>query len=192
MIEVPGAVAVCFDAPTVEMLETRALGLHPTLRALGPDLLAPAPDLALAFERLRHPARSGLTVGEALLDQGALAGLGNVYRSELLWEALVCPFTPLGRVDDGVLRRLVDTGARLLRANRDSPARTTTLDALGGAPGITGPRRAGERLNVYGRTGRPCRRCGTLIRSRAYGDLPRRVYWCPRCQPDPGTIAARA
>ena len=83
VVEVAGAVAVCFDAPTVELIDSRALAIHPSLSALGPDLLAPTPDLAAAVARLRAPERAAMPVGEALLDQTALAGLGNVYRSEV-------------------------------------------------------------------------------------------------------------
>jgi endonuclease VIII len=182
VIEVPGLVAVCFDAPTVELLDSRAVAIHPALRALGPDLLAPEPDLDAVVARLEAPSRVSMTIAEALLDQTALAGLGNVYRSEVLWLVLVSPFTPLGEVDGKTLRTVVETGARLLRANRDTPYRVTTADALGGEPGSHGPRRGLRRLNVYGRTGRPCPRCGTTIRSTMLGDLPRRVYWCPTCQ----------
>ncbi len=183
VIEVPGAVAVCFDAPTVELLDSRALNLHPSLAALGPDLLAAEPDLEEALSRLRARSREQMPLGQALLDQTAMAGLGNVYRSEICFIERVDPFLPLGRVEPGTLRRVVATGQRLIHANRDGPARTTTLDATGAPPGpsrIGGP---GGRLYVYGRTGRPCRRCGSLIRSVVTGDPPRRTYWCPTCQP---------
>jgi endonuclease-8 len=186
VIEVPGGVAVCFDAPTVELLDTRALALHPALKALGPDLLAPQPDLDAAVGRLAAPARADRTIGEALLDQTALAGLGNVYRSELLFIEKVDPFLRVAEVAPEVLERLVATGARLLRANANDPSRQTVPDALGaqpGAMGTVGPRGPKSRLWAYGRVGRPCRRCGSLIRSTTLGtDLPRRLYWCPDCQ----------
>ncbi len=193
VIEVPDAVAVCFDAPVVELLDTRALAIHPALAALGPDLLAVMPDIAGALDRLRAPGRFAMPVGEALLDQRALAGLGNVYRSELCFLERVDPFLQVGQVDNRVIERLVRSGARLLRANQGGPARTTVPDALGAVPGADGRsatlvRRDGDRLWVYGRTGRPCRRCGTLIRSEVTGALPRRVWWCPGCQP-PGAGA---
>ncbi|MBA2255402.1 MAG: Fpg/Nei family DNA glycosylase [Chloroflexi bacterium] len=182
VIEVPGAVAVCFDAPTAELLDSRAIVLHPSLTALGPDLLAPGPDLDEAFRRLRAPSRAALPLGEALLDQTALAGLGNVYRSEVCFIERVDPFAPVASFEDGRLRTLLQTARRLLAANRMTPHRTTTVDALGGAPGTGGPRR-GPRQYVYGRTGRPCQRCRSGIRSRVTGELPRRTYWCPTCQP---------
>lgn len=183
VIEVADAVAVCFDAPTVELLDSRALDLHPVLAALGPDLLASEPDLEEAMRRLSDPGRAQMPLGEALLDQRAMAGLGNVYRSEVCFIERVDPFLAVERVDAAVLRRVVVTGQRLIHANRDDPARTTTLDATGAPPGPSRSRRPGDRLYVYGRTGRPCRRCGTLIRSVVTGELPRRTYWCPVCQP---------
>ena len=203
VIEVPGAVAVCFSAPTVELVETRALAVHPALSRLGPDLLAAphaarraadeatrapdeparatdAPDShaddAEMLRRLRHPARAGVAIGDALLDQRALAGIGNVYRSEVCFVERVDPFAPVTALDDPMLLRLVRTARRLLRANAHDPFRATV------DPRVPVPS-ARARLWVYGRTGRPCRRCGALIRGAIGGPNARRVYWCPGCQP---------
>ena len=99
VLEVPGAVAVCFDAPVVELFETRAEALHPALRRLGPDLLGPgfaAGGATEAVRRLRDPARAGRAIGEALLDQRALAGIGNVYKSEVLFIERVDPWAAVG------------------------------------------------------------------------------------------------
>jgi endonuclease-8 len=177
VLEVPGAVAVCFDAPVVELFQARAEGLHPTISRLGPDLLDPDFDRGEALRRLRDPARARLTVAEALLDQRALAGIGNVYKCETLFVERVSPFVALGAADDATLGRLVDTARRLMLANVGpgrGPERVTT----------TGPGRPSPGpLFVYGRRGRPCRRCGTPIRSTVQGsDLPRTTYWCPTCQ----------
>jgi endonuclease VIII len=176
VIEVPGAVAVCFDAPVVELLERRAEWLHPSLGALGPDLLAPDFEAAEAVRRLREPARATTAIGEALTDQRALAGIGNVYKNEILWIERVSPFATVGDLSDDELARLVATGRRLLLANVTSargPERVTTS----GDRGAPGP------LYVYGRTGRPCRRCRTPIASTRQGrDIPRTTYWCPACQ----------
>ncbi|HEX5148599.1 MAG TPA: DNA-formamidopyrimidine glycosylase family protein, partial [Candidatus Limnocylindrales bacterium] len=176
VIEVPGVVAVCFDAPVVELLEQRAEAVHPALGGLGPDLLAPAFDRDDAVRRLREPARASANVAEALLDQRALAGIGNVYKSETLWLERVSPFARVDELDDPTLARLVDTARRLLLANASAargPERITT----------TGDRGAPGPLYVYRRTGRPCRRCGTpIVSARQGGDLPRTTYWCPSCQ----------
>ena len=176
----PGAVAVCFDAPVVELLEQRAEALHPSLGRLGPDLLADDFDVAEAVRRLREPARAGTAIGEALIDQRALAGIGNVYKSEILWIERVSPFATVADLDDATLNRLVETARRLLVANADDDARPGARhdDRRRGAPGP---------LYVYGRTGRPCRRCRTPIVSAQQGrDIPRTTYWCPTCQPRPG------
>jgi endonuclease-8 len=192
VLEVPGAVAVCFDAPVVELLETRAERLHRPLAGLGPDATADAFDRDEALRRLRDRARAGLTAAEALLDQRALAGIGNVYKSEVLFIERVDPFAPVGTLDDATLGRLVDRARALLLANRSSAVRATTGPAGGGAPGAElpgAPPARGARAWVYRRRGRPCRRCGTLVRSRRHGDLPRTTYWCPTCQAAPATAA---
>lgn len=185
MLETGRTVAVCFDAPVVELLDTRALALHPSLAALGPDLLAEPPDIEAAVARLRAAERAEVSVAEALLDQRAVAGIGNVYRSEVLWQVSLPPLLPVGELDDATLRSVLATAAALMRANLTGGQRVTTRDALGAAPGSDGQRRGMRRLNVYGRTGRPCPRCASLIRSGTLGSPPRRVYWCPRCQAQP-------
>ena len=164
VLEVDGAVAVCFDAPVVELFETRAEPLHPSLSRLGPDLLAPDFDGAEALRRLRSPDRAELTISAALLDQRALAGIGNIWRNETLFAEKVDPFVRVADLDDPTLERLVATARRLLTAS------------AGIAPG-----RAPNQ--VYRRTGRPCPRCRTAIRSAPLrGEVPRTTYWCPSCQ----------
>src|SRR5215469_7820476 len=136
---------------------------------LGPDLLGPDWDPAAAAERLaRSPARP---VGEALLDQRNLAGLGTVYMAETLFLRGVDPSRAVGSVDD--LPALVDLGHRLLDANKERPGHVTTGDA-----------RPGRENWVYGRAGRPCRRCGTVIKRGAQGPpgQERLRFWCPACQ----------
>jgi endonuclease-8 len=180
VLEVPGAVAVAFDTPVVELLEQRAERLHAPLAGLGPDLLDPNVDLAEARRRLRSPTRAETPIAAAITDQRAVAGLGNVYKSEILWLERVDPFARVGDLDDATLDRLLETGRRLIVANAARPgARVTTAGPDLRRPD---PSAAGDRLWVYRRTGRPCRRCGTLIRSAKQGELPRTTYWCPSCQ----------
>jgi endonuclease-8 len=167
VLEVPGAVAVCFDAPVVELFESRAEAIHPTIARLGPDLLDPGwtdERGVVARTRLRAPDRAAVTISEALLDQRALGGIGNIWRNETLFHEGVWPWTPVAALTDGDLDRLVETARRLLRAS------------VGEAPGRT-------TMWVYRRTGRPCRRCGSLIRSAPLSTtLPRTTFWCPSCQ----------
>ncbi|MFJ9344822.1 DNA-formamidopyrimidine glycosylase family protein [Streptomyces sp. NPDC101733] len=164
--------AVGYRLPVLELLRTseeaRAVG-H-----LGPDLLGPDwdPDAAAA-RLLAAPARP---LGEALLDQRNLAGIGNIYKSELCFLAGVTPWTPVGDLPDPpvTLVRLAGAAHRLLAANiGDRPARRNT----------TGIHRPGRELFVYGRARRPCLRCATPIREAAQDDRP--TYWCPRCQSGP-------
>src|SRR3954469_5563729 len=170
VLEVPGAVAVCFDAPVIELFETRTEAIHPTIARLGPDLLDPAWTNSKADEavrRLRDPGRAGMTISAALLDQQALAGIGNIWRNETLFRERVDPWTVVGELDEATLRRLVLRARELLRASADL------------APGRA-------RMAVYRHSGRPCPRCGTLVRSAPLdATIPRTTYWCPRCQVRP-------
>lgn len=136
---------------------------------LGPDLLGPDWDPAAAAGRLaRDPDRP---IGEALLDQRNLAGAGTVFATEMMFLRGISPWRTVGSVDD--LHALVDLGHRLLDANKERPGHITTGDT-----------RPGREHWVYGRAGRPCRRCGTVI-SRGEGGpagQERVRYWCPNCQ----------
>jgi endonuclease-8 len=141
---------------------------------LGPDLLGPDWDAELATARLR--GQPDVPIGEALLDQRNLAGIGNLYKCEVLFIERVNPWTRTGAVPD--LTRLVNTAHRLMRANRDHPEQSTT--------GLTG---RGRDHWVYGRAGEGCLRCRTPIERAEQGVPPRArsTYWCPRCQPDVST-----
>jgi endonuclease-8 len=163
-------VAACFAAPVVELLPPRAEARHPALRRLGPDLLAGAFDAAAARSRLR--ARGDREVGAALLDQTALAGIGNVYKSETLFLCGVPPRALVRDLGDASLDRLIAAAQRLLRRN------------LGPGPRRTTSAVSPTRTWVYGRTGSPCHRCRTPILRLAQGDPPRSTYFCPRCQGD--------
>ena len=133
---------------------------------LGPDLLGLDWDRAEAVRRLN--AEPDRPIGEALLDQRNLAGIGNVYKAEVLFLRGVNPWRPAGAVPD--LDALADLARRLLDANKERHGHVTT-----------GNWRRGEEHWVYGRHGRPCRRCGTPIRSE--GQQDRATFWCPSCQP---------
>lgn len=174
VVEVPDWIAVCFSAPVCELLTGDQLAAHPILASLGPDAVGAATDLAHARRRL--DARSAWTVGEALLDQRVLAGVGNVYKCEVLFVHGVDPWARVGDLPGATRDALLATAEQLLKRNAgpDSGPRTTT--GMAHAPG------PGGRLFVYGRGRRPCRRCGTPIRVARQGAQARLTYWCPRCQ----------
>ncbi|MEW2266406.1 Fpg/Nei family DNA glycosylase [Streptomyces sp. NPDC047853] len=170
--------AVGYRLPVLELLRTadeeRAVG-H-----LGPDLLGPDWDPEQALVNLRaDPARA---LGEALLDQRNLAGIGNVYKCELCFLLGVTPWLPVGDLPPGLAVKVLVLAKKLLEANRDRPVRRTT--------GLRG-----QDLFVYSRAPRPCLRCGTSIRLADQGDGARErpTYWCPTCQagpaPRPGGFA---
>lgn len=173
--------AVAFNVQEAEFLEAPDLA-RSSVGRLGPDLLAPDFDDADALRRLR--ARDGDALGEVLLDQRVVAGIGNVYRSEVLFLARRHPDTPVRALTDEDLRALLGLARRLLRANvlptsgpgivtRHSLRRTTGREAPGAA------------LWVYQREGLPCRTCGTPVARARRGPDARVVWWCPRCQPVP-------
>jgi len=139
---------------------------------LGPDVLSPTWSVDQAVERIaREP---DVEAGVALLDQRNLAGLGNLYRTEVLFLRGISPWTRIGDVPD--VPALVDLAARLVQANRRHAAQTTTGDTA-----------RGRQHYVFERQGLPCRRCGTTIRTARQGTRPqdRITYWCPTCQPGP-------
>lgn len=169
VLRTASVVAVCFSCPTVELLTDAGVHRSPALRRLGPDLLAPTPDVAAAVANLR--ARPSRPIGEALLDQSVVAGIGNVVRNEALFMERVSPFRRVSSLDEGSLVRLLERARMILAAS------------AGGGPRITtGDRRRGAGLWVYRRSGRPCRRCGTPIRFGRQGPMARHTYWCPVCQ----------
>jgi len=174
VIEVPDHVAVCFSAPTVELTRRRPGAEGPTadLDHLGPDLCRPDADLGVALARMASIPAPTTGIAEVLLDQRVAAGIGNVFKSEVLWACRVHPLTPLADVDDRTRLRLLRTAAHQLAESLRTGDRTT----VSGRPGT---------LAVYQRRRRPCPRCGTLVVGRRTGDQQRSTYWCPTCQPTP-------
>ena len=138
-------------------------------RTLGPDLLAPETDVAALTRRLRRVDQSHL-VGEALIDQRVVAGIGNMWLAETLWHARVSPWARLAEVGDAELGGALEWARAEMRAA-----------VAGSRPGRA----------VYKRAGRGCRRCGEVILSRGLGDANRTAYWCPRCQAARGDSAER-
>jgi len=141
------------------VLELNARAVH----RLGPDILAPEPDFARMLANLRRGDRAR-QVGDALLDQRLVAGIGNMWKAESLWHARISPWRPVGDVSDAELGEVLEAAARLMRRSVETGR---------------------EEVNITHRAGMPCPRCGTLIRSRGQGDDNRTAYWCPACQPGP-------
>jgi len=152
------------------------------LSRLGPDVLAPDFDAGEAVTRLATSARP--TVAEALLEQRAVAGIGNVFKSELLFLARLWPFVPPAAVTEAQWTRMMRDARVLLQANVIDPSESGVL-TWRGARRTTGRSNPAQRLYVYGRQGRPCRRCGTAILLRHHGEHNRSTYWCPTCQAAP-------
>lgn len=173
VIEAGSRLAVCFNAPVVELLGEHDERRHPSLRRLGPDVLDP-PSLDPTVVRRRARARipSSPTIGEILLDQQVVAGIGNIYRAESLFLCGMDPFRAAEQVSDAELDGLVATASRLMLANATTGS--AVARSFEGGP---------DRPWVYRRAGLPCRRCGTKIQRRLLGVQARAVYWCPACQP---------
>ncbi|HEX2175795.1 MAG TPA: DNA-formamidopyrimidine glycosylase family protein [Nocardioidaceae bacterium] len=159
--------AVGFDLGAVDVV--RRAAEHDLVGHLGPDLLGTDWDAEEAVRRLRRdPDRQ---IGDALLDQRNLAGIGNLYKSEVCFLTGTDPYRRVGDVD---LPRIVARAHALLQANKERAEQTTT-----------GDRRAGSRTWVYRRGGQPCRRCGTTVRAvdQQGAAHTRQTFWCPHCQP---------
>jgi endonuclease VIII len=170
----PDWVAVGFSLGIVELLRTDAEDT--VVGHLGPDLLGPDWDPVEAVRRLSaDPSRE---IADALLDQRNLAGIGNLYKSEVCFLSGVHPRTPVGQSGD--LLRIVERAQGLLAANRERVEQSTTGDL-----------RHHNRHWVYRRVRNPCRRCGTLIKADQQGPEgeERASFWCPSCQPEPAALA---
>jgi endonuclease-8 len=165
LVGVEGADALFFTAPTVRVFVDKE-GRPSPIAHLGPDLAVAGVDVEAAVARMAALPEPGTSIAEVLLDQRVAAGVGNVYKSEVLWACALDPFAPVETVDDDTRRRLLATAATQIQANL-RPGRRRTV--AGG-------------LAVYGRARQPCRRCGAPIRMRRHGDQARSTYWCPTCQ----------
>jgi endonuclease VIII len=142
-----------WNGPVLE-LSTRAI------RRLGPDILASEPDYTRMLGNLRA-GDQGRTVGDAILDQRIVAGIGNKWKAEALWAAGISPWRPLSDVTDGELRAVLEETAHMMRGSLEG---------------------GGHTNRVYRHASRPCPRCGGRILSRGQGDANRTAYWCPACQ----------
>lgn len=183
LLVVGEAAYVCEGAYRAEALRTSALRWHPRLARLGPDLLAGArpveETVAEAVARARMPGNVGREIGDVVLDQRVAAGIGNVYKSEVLFEARVHPRTPVGELSDAQLQEVYATAARLMRLNLLTRRRTSVPVRRRSTP-------SAQRFWVYMRAGKPCLDCGARIERLVQGDMGRSTYYCPGCQREPG------
>jgi endonuclease-8 len=174
-LDVEGAVVVGDRIPVLRLLRAGAEARAPDLVSLGPDLLSADFDEDECVTRLR--ALGTRPIGEALLLQRALAGIGNIYKSETLFLEKVDPTAPVSALDEATLRALVKRARALLQAN---------LGGHGSRPRITRNALAGPKVWVYGRRGRTCFRCGSAVEMIRQGAPPgRSTYHCRGCQTIP-------
>lgn len=171
-------VAVGFNIPVAEWVAAARMDRHAELSKLGPDLLGETFDEGEAIRRLTSRGESA--VADALLNQRVMAGVGNVYKCEVLFACRVNPFAPVATLSEAQIQCLVRTARKFLQAN--------VTEGLAAMTTYTGFRRTTrrddptQRLWVYGRVDEPCRRCGTPVRIGKQGRDARLTYWCPGCQ----------
>jgi endonuclease-8 len=162
VLRTEGREVVQFDGPVLDLMTASRTRFDQQLAALGPDVLAPEFDRNRFLRRLREddPTRP---IGDALLDQRTVAGLGTIWRTEGCFAAALDPWRPTGRVSDAVVMAVIDAvRPRMARSATDGFDR--------------------DDIAIYGKPGQPCPRCGRRVRSSGQGENNRRTYWCPGCQ----------
>jgi endonuclease-8 len=193
-----GYEAVLFNAQIAEFHTERSLERSSAVPKLGPDVLSEEFSLERGVQALRERTRTHPEdeVGIVLLNQRVMAGLGNVYKSEVAFAAGVHPFRAMRTLTGSEMERMVEFAQRYMRANVAAGA--ARGESGEGIVTYTGMRRTtrsmspGDRLWVYGRKGKECRRCGAIIEMRKQGTQARSTYWCPECQPFVASAAADA
>lgn len=181
--------AVAFRVPVAEFRTAATLERDDVIQSLGPDLLDEDADLDEAIARLR--ALADVPVGDALLNQRAVAGIGNVFKSEVCFAARLSPLETVGALDEATLRRVLEIARQQLRANVPD-TRTAALTMWNGGRRTTGRAHPDQALWVYGRAGQPCRRCATPIALIKQGPDARLTYYCPACQVGAGGLSVVA
>ena len=173
-------VALAFNVPVAEFVTPKALATTDPVAKLGPDLLGREFDRAEAVRRLGASGQQPIAM--ALLDQRLVAGIGNVYKSEVLFLCGVNPFTASAAVSKETLEGMLDVARGLLKSNvvDGTSEQIQTYRNLRRTSRSMDP---SQNLWVYGRSGKPCRKCGTLIETKKMGVEARSTYWCPHCQP---------
>jgi endonuclease-8 len=183
VIETPDFVAVGFNVPIAEMHTSQSLARERKIPPATSNLLGSEFDETAAIERLA--ACDDLELGDALLRQKVLAGVGNVFKSEICFSTGLHPFRKVATLTREQLANVVTAARRQLAANVLEDSGNQIVTYRGRLRRTTHASDPGESLWVYARRGEPCRRCGELIRRRLQGMDARATYWCPRCQPMP-------
>ena len=171
---------VCARSYKAELLKTHTIRHHPKIARLGPDLLAEPPDIDEAVRRALVGAHANREIGDLIMDQRIAAGIGNIYKSETLFECRIHPRTPMRDLSADQLRAIYQKGAHLMRLNLLTRGRTTV-------PLRRRPEPTSQKFWVYGRKGEPCLDCGTPIERFLQGDMARSTYYCPTCQATPAS-----
>jgi len=174
--------AVAFDVPVASFHTARSLERNTTIPKLGPDLLGEQFSTDEVLKRLA--ARPDDEIANALLNQQVMAGIGNVFKSEICFTCGVNPFAKISMLGAAKLEQLLEASRRLMAANVSGGAGDRIVTYMGPRR-TTGADNPTARLWVYGRRGQQCRRCGTIILMRKQGVGARSTYWCPECQPLP-------
>jgi endonuclease VIII len=182
VIETATMHAVAFTVPVAELVSASELLQNDVVRNIGPDPLAGDFRADDAIERIQ--AHSDAEIADVLLDQMAIAGIGNVFKSEVLFGARINPFSRVSQLSRAQLEDIVSVATRFMRANVGAGA-TGGIVTYPGMRRTTGRADPSARLWVYGRGGQPCRRCGTPISRKKQGPYVRSTYWCANCQPVP-------
>jgi endonuclease-8 len=169
VLQVHDAVAVNFHAPVIELLEERAVPLHRPIATLGPDLLDEAFDADDVLRRFRQPAHANRTIGDAIMDQRIMAGVGNIWKHETLFRCRINPWRTIAELDDDAIRGIIETARNLLLAS----VHKANSFGLTHRP----------KMFVYMRAGQPCFRCHVRLRRARQAEDIRFTAWCPECQP---------
>lgn len=180
MLATESFAAVAFNIQIAEFHNDDSLRRRAGFASLGPSLLADDFDEGQAIARLT--ANLDMEVGEALLKQGIVAGIGNIYKSEACFACGVNPFRKVSTLNAEKAKELITTARKMLKANVTEASRSQILTYTG-MPRTTSLANPGKRLWVYKRTGESCRRCGGTIQARKQGRDARSTFWCPHCQP---------
>jgi endonuclease-8 len=175
--------AIGFRVPVARMHTEKSLERDLRVAVPENDLLRAEFDAAAALERLM--ARGDASVADALLDQSLLAGVGNVFKSEICFVNGLNPFRAVGTLTRDEAAATIASAQKLLKANVLEDSGDMIVTYRGQQRRTTHASDPGESLWVYGRTGEPCRRCGEAIRRRIQGEDARVTFWCSRCQPMP-------